>query len=100
MCNASENGILALQMGQSLGSHRGGGSFTLQKSIAAAPHSSKPFGRLPRPLSILLPGSPLDIQSLNSVTERDHHAVGALPGIPLPTFLCSPGHRCCTFGTT
>ena len=51
MCNASENGILALQMGQSLGYDRGGGSFTLRESIGAAPNSSKPFSRLPRPCS-------------------------------------------------
>jgi hypothetical protein len=44
MCIARENGIFALQMGQSLKSDWGARSFTLIKNISTAPENSKQFG--------------------------------------------------------
>ncbi len=46
MCKASENGILQLQIGQSLGSGRDG-SFILAESISAIPLVGKPSGTFP-----------------------------------------------------
>jgi hypothetical protein len=48
MCNASEKGTLALQIGQSLGSEDGGNSFTLEESVRAVARIGKLFGSFAR----------------------------------------------------
>ncbi len=64
MCNAKENGILAPQIGQNLGSERGDGSLTVAMSVGVTPQASNLLG--------VHRGSSADRLGLIPEEDRDH----------------------------